>query len=273
MSSSRYEGGEPNTHYRNNEFQINTNRHQGDYNLDTDDIILDDDDLIPDLDDIEREKRREQKKLLKEQRRQESKRARREQKRESKRVPKRNPRRQEQHGQEPQNKQSASKNGTALSDLFLLFFKILLIALFIFILFTFVFGITQVKDNSMAPAIREGDLVIYYRFQKDYAAQSVIALSVDGETEIRRVIGVAGDKINITDQGLEINSYPQIESSIYTDTLPYVDGITFPVTLSDNQVFVLGDNRTEAKDSRMYGAVNKNATLGTVVTVIRRRGF
>lgn len=125
----------------------------------------------------------------------------------------------------------------------------------------------------MAPTIKEGDLVIYYRFQKDYAAQSVIALSVDGETEIRRVIGTAGDKINITDQGLEINSYPQMESNIYTETLPYVDGITFPVTLADNQVFVLGDNRTEAKDSRLYGAVNKNATLGTVVTVIRRRGF
>ena len=269
MSSSRYDGDEQNIHYRNNETQINTSRHQGDYTLDKDDIILDDDDLIPDLYDIEREKRREQKKFLKEQRREESKRTRREQKR----KPEREPRRAEHHGQQPKDNQSPSKNGTALSDLFLLLFKILLIALFIFILFTFVFGITQVKDNSMAPAIREGDLVIYYRFQKDYAAQSVIALSVDGETEIRRVIGVAGDEINITDQGLEINSYPQIESNIYTDTLPYVDGITFPVTLSDNQVFVLGDNRTEAKDSRMYGAVNKNATLGTVVTVIRRRGF
>lgn len=269
MSSSRYDSSGQKTRYRMNENQNNINRHQEDYTLDTDDIILDDDDLIPDLYDIEREKRREQKKLLKEKRRQESKRTRKEQKR----KPEREPRRAEQRGQQPQNKQAPSKNATALSDLFLLFFKILLIALFIFILFTFVFGITQVKDNSMAPAIREGDLVIYYRFQKDYAAQSVIALSVDGETEIRRVIGVAGDKINITDQGLEINSYPQIESSIYTDTLPYVDGITFPVTLSDNQVFVLGDNRTEAKDSRMYGAVNKNATLGTVVTVIRRRGF
>lgn len=180
----------------------------------------------------------------------------------------------EEPGRLPQrNQQTNTKAPSALSDLFLLIFKILLILILIAIIFTFVFGITQVKDNSMAPAIREGDLVVYYRFQKDYAAQSVIALKVDGETEIRRVIGVSGDEINITDQGLVINSYPQIESNIYTDTLPFVDGITLPVTLADNEVFVLGDNRTEAKDSRLYGAVNKNATLGTVVTVIRRRGF
>lgn len=160
-----------------------------------------------------------------------------------------------------------------LTDLLLLLLKIILIVLFLVILFTFVFGITQVRDNSMAPAIREGDLVIYYRFQKDYTAQSVIALSVDGETEIRRVIGSGGDRIDITESGLQINGYPQIESSIYTETLPYVDGITYPVNLDKDQVFVLGDNRTESKDSRLYGAVDRKATLGTVVTVIRRRGF
>lgn len=162
---------------------------------------------------------------------------------------------------------------SVLTDILLLLLKIALIALFLVILFTCVFGITQARDNSMAPAIREGDLVIYYRFQKDYTAQSVIALAVDGETEVRRVIGTGGDRIDITSDGLQINGYPQIESSIYTDTLPYVDGITYPVTLGQDQVFVLGDNRIESKDSRLYGAVDRKATLGTVVTVIRRRGF
>lgn len=160
-----------------------------------------------------------------------------------------------------------------LADLCLLAVKVILILLFIGILFTFIFGVTQVRDSSMAPAIREGDLVVYYRLQKDYAAQSVIALSVDGRTQIRRVIGTGGDEISISENGLMINSYPQVESGIYTDTLPYAGGIIFPVTLKGDQVFVLGDNRTAAKDSRMYGAVDKSATLGTVVAVIRRRGF
>lgn len=175
--------------------------------------------------------------------------------------------------QEPDRQPAQKVAESPLADLFLLLFKMALIALFVVILFTFVFGITQVRDNSMAPSICEGDLVIYYRFQKDYTSQNVIALKVDGKTQVRRVIGTEGDEINISEKGLEINGYPQIEDKIYRDTLPYVTGVTFPITLGKNQVFVLGDNRTDANDSRMYGAVDRGATLGTVVTVIRRRGF
>ena len=171
----------------------------------------------------------------------------------------------------PGNKAGSSSG--VLADLILFLFKIVLIALFFVILFTFIFGITQVRDNSMAPAVREGDLVIYYRFQKDYAAQDVIALNENGQAQVRRVIAVAGDDVNLTENGLELNGYPQIESNIYTETLPYVEGITFPVTLGEGQIFVLGDNRTESRDSRIYGPISTNATLGKVVTVIRRRGF
>ncbi|MEE3419538.1 MAG: signal peptidase I [Lachnospiraceae bacterium] len=168
---------------------------------------------------------------------------------------------------------SNAGNANVLADFLLLLFKIVLVVLFFVILFTCVFGITQVRDNSMAPAFREGDLVIYYRFDRTYNVQDAIALSVDGETEVRRVVAVAGDEVDMKKDGLAINGNMQIESNIYTQTLPYVDGITFPVTLADDQVFVLGDNRTESRDSRIYGPVEKKATRGKVVTCIRRRGF
>jgi type IV secretory pathway protease TraF len=38
-------------------------------------------------------------------------------------------------------------------------------------------------------------------------------------------------------------------------------------------VFVLGDAREGAADSRIYGPVNTEDTLGTVITVIRRRSL
>jgi len=44
-----------------------------------------------------------------------------------------------------------------------------------------------------------------------------------------------------------------------------------PLTLGAGQVFVLGDARQNATDSRVYGAVNTKDTLGKVITVIKWR--
>lgn len=161
-----------------------------------------------------------------------------------------------------------------MTDLILLLFKIGLVAVFLLILTTFFFGITQARDESMDPAVKEGDLVIYYRPDKDYSSGDAIVVEYNGSLQVRRVVAVAGDTVDISsDGGLIVNGSTQIEDDIYTTTLPYTDGITFPVTVGDGEVFVLGDNRTSAQDSRVYGTVSVKATKGALMTVIRRRGF
>lgn len=79
--------------------------------------------------------------------------------------------------------------------------------------------------------------------------------------------------MNLTEEGLEINGYLQQEQDIYTETLPYKEGIAFPVTVGQDEYFVLGDDRTSAEDSRIYGMVKKEEIKGTVITLLRRRGF
>ena len=101
----------------------------------------------------------------------------------------------------------------------------------------------------------------------------VVIVNIDGETQIRRVVALPGDTVDMDERGLVINGYSQIESDIYTRTEPYVDGITFPITLAQDEVFVLGDNRPKAVDSRMYGAVKVSATNGKLMTLIRRRNL
>lgn len=161
-----------------------------------------------------------------------------------------------------------------MTDLLLLLFKVGLIVVFVLVLMTFFYGITQVRDESMNPAFKEGDLVIYYRLDKDYASQDAIVVDYNGTLQVRRVVAVAGDTVDISaDGGLIINGSTQIEDEIYTTTLPYTDGITFPVTVGEGEVFVLGDDRTRAEDSRIYGTVSISATKGAVMTLIRRRGL
>ncbi len=173
-----------------------------------------------------------------------------------------------------ENADKKSNQPSLLGDLIFLIIKIAVIALFLVIIFTFFFGIIQIKDNSMEPALRDGDLAIYYRLEKNYVQSDLITVIHEGKTTIRRVVAIEGDKVDINKaNGLEINGFPQQEDLILGETLPVVEGTTFSVDVGMDQVFVLGDNREYSVDSRTYGCVDKADTHGRVITVIRRRNL
>jgi len=77
--------------------------------------------------------------------------------------------------------------------------------------------------------------------------------------------------VDITEDGLLINGALQQEPDIFRNTLRYEGGVSFPLTVPEGQVFVLGDNRMDATDSRMYGCVEIKESLGKVIAVIRCR--
>ena len=151
--------------------------------------------------------------------------------------------------------------------------KIAVIAASALLLFTCVYGLHRSADPGMNPSVKDGDLVIFYRFDKKYRAGDLVLLSFQGKKQVRRVIATAGDTVDITEDGLVINGALQQEHGIYQKTWRYADGIPFPLTLGEGQVFVLGDAREGATDSRIYGAVNAGDTRGTVITIFRRRSL
>jgi len=168
--------------------------------------------------------------------------------------------------------ESAPQKPPIWRDLLFLLVRIASILLAFVLLFTFLFGIIRYQEPSMAPAIKDGDLVIFYRYTKSgYLPQDAIALKIDGKKQIRRVVAAAGDMVDITENGLVINGALQQEPGIYQITERYAEGVDFPLTVPEGQVFVLGDNRAGATDSRIYGCVRVKDTLGKVMTVIRRR--
>jgi signal peptidase I len=166
------------------------------------------------------------------------------------------------------------KPPSLLEDILFLLAKIAMIGIVLVVVFTFFFGIVQIHDNAMEPALRDGDLVLYYRLQKNYVQSDLITIIDKGKTTVRRVVALEKDRVDINAaNGLEINGYPQQEQQILGETLPVKKGTKFSVVVGPQQVFVLGDNREYSVDSRSYGCVDKADTHGRVITVIRRRNL
>ena len=154
-----------------------------------------------------------------------------------------------------------------------LLIKIGVIAAVFALLFTFLYGLHCAAEPGMHPAVKDGDLVLYYRLDKHYHPGDLLLLTFQKEKQVRRVIATAGDTVDITEEGLFINGSLQQERGIYERTQRYADGVDFPLTLGKNEVFVLGDARENAADSRVYGPVNIKDTNGTVITILRRRSL
>ena len=170
---------------------------------------------------------------------------------------------------------SKKKTTTLQGEILFLIGKIAVVLVMIAALFSFVFGIVQVDDASMAPAMREGDLILFQRFGAPLIANDTVVVRDrdEGEIHVRRVVAVAGDTVDITERGLIINGLFQQELHIFEETTQFPEGIAFPLVVPDGEVFVLGDSRARSRDSRIYGTVPTDDILGTVVTVIRGRNL
>ena len=78
---------------------------------------------------------------------------------------------------------------------------------------------------------------------------------------IKRVIGVPGDTVDISQGHVFVDSSPLNEPYIHQATLPINSRFTH-VTLGADQFFVLGDNRGNSSDSRAWGPVSADEIVG-----------
>ena len=65
-------------------------------------------------------------------------------------------------------------------DIIQLLLKIVIIIFAIILIFTFLYGIVRINDVSMKPAIKDGDLVMYYRLDKRFVSGDVAVFEDNG---------------------------------------------------------------------------------------------
>ena len=169
----------------------------------------------------------------------------------------------------------AEKNSTRLiKDItgFLLHLAAVIAA--VWVTFTFVFGVSIAHGETMYPRIRDGDVLFYYRMQREIRVGDVLCVKVDGQDQIGRVVAVGGETVDISPEGqLLINGNAVSEEIFYATYLVSGANVTYPYTVPENDLFLLSDFRTNGYDSRNYGSVNWEQVNGKVITVLRRRGI
>lgn len=154
-----------------------------------------------------------------------------------------------------------------------LLIKIIVFAFMLWVLLFGAFGILRIDNYAMAPSCKDGDVVLFDRTQKQYRAGDLVVFSKDGEDQIRRIAAVPGELVEVTEEGLIVDGYVQLEKEITTETLPFENRISYPIELGEQEYFVLADQRDSAKDSRWYGSIQKEEIKGSVILLLRRRGF
>ena len=148
--------------------------------------------------------------------------------------------------------------------------RILIIAAAGYVFFTQLFLITQVSGMDMFPALKDGDLAIVFRMQQEYAKNDVIAYSTPEGLRFGRIVARESDVVFMDDGGsLQVNGTTQSGEILYPTYA--VEGIEYPFRVPEGCVFVLGDYRTTATDSRIYGPIPMDDVAGKVITILRRR--
>lgn len=98
--------------------------------------------------------------------------------------------------------------------------------------------------------------------------------SNSGQDLVKRVIGVAGDRVQCCDaKGRIVLNGVSLNESDYVKPGDTTDQVSFDVTVPEGDVFVMGDNRSNSRDSRYHleensGAVPVDNVVGKVVVIV-----
>lgn len=190
-------------------------------------------------------------------------------------------------------KEKKEKKTKRTKSVFREYFELIVeVAVFVFFVMTFVTQASQVPTGSMENTILIGDFLLINKIaygetvfsfekkimpSKNIETKDVVvfkSLQEEGKDLVKRVIAVAGDKIQIKEKQVFINDEPLAESykmhkdkQIYSPGGEYrYDGVIRdnfgPVVVPPDHCFVMGDNRDSSYDSRFWGFLPYSSIKG-----------
>ncbi len=143
----------------------------------------------------------------------------------------------------------------------------------------FGFDIYQIPSKSMEPLLTPGDyisvsnlaysdnvpkrndVIVFYRKRIKNSETKV--------QYIKRIVGIEGDNIQLQNGKLFVNKtlVNEIYVSASNNKTPYSLNMSL-LTVPQNHVFVMGDNRDKSADSRIYGSIAVNEIIAKASKIL-----
>ena len=146
---------------------------------------------------------------------------------------------------------------------FLPYFMIILVVVLIK---TFVVSPIRVNGASMDPTLNDKDIMlldeISYRFS-DIERFDIVVVKEEDEYLIKRVIGLPGETVEYKNDKL------YIDGKYVKEDFKHKETFDFSTTLGKDEYFIMGDNRTNSTDSRVFGPISRDKIMGkTSLTIL-----
>lgn len=155
--------------------------------------------------------------------------------------------------------------------------EIIAILIVFMIFYMLCFRIVIVVGSSMYDTLMDGDRLVLLSnvFYREPKYGDIIVASKDtfrgGECIVKRVIATEGQTIDIdfSTGAVYVDGEKLDEPYLYSQTM-LAEGISFPLTVDEGCLFVMGDNRMDSCDSRstQIGLIDRREVLGKAVFLL-----
>ena len=143
--------------------------------------------------------------------------------------------------------------------------SLIVVAAIAVLIATLALPVLQIQGSSMEPTLNDEEIVVLIKTSNLKRGQ-LCCFSYQNKLLIKRIIGVPGDSILINEDGyVFVNNEPLDEPYILDRALGECD-VDFPVHVTENHYFILGDHRSTSIDSRssVIGLVESEQIIGKI---------
>lgn len=138
--------------------------------------------------------------------------------------------------------------------------------------YVFLFKVKQ-QGFSMAPYINDRNVVFVNRLYRNVfnlRRRDIIAFYVNGQLSLKRIYGMPGETVVITNGEFYINDEKLTDENLKKSLSSNIEQ---NVTVKDNEYYVLGDNLDSSKDSRFddIGNIKKEDIIGKVWYIVEQK--
>ncbi|WP_202922617.1 signal peptidase I [Streptococcus sp. S784/96/1] len=125
--------------------------------------------------------------------------------------------------------------------------------------------VLRIYGQSMNKTLQEDDLVLTVK-GSSFETGDVIAFYYNNKVLVKRVIAQSGDWVNVDSEGDVYVNQKKLDEPYVLDKALGKSDITYPYQVPEQEIFVLGDNRSASIDSRntAIGGISEEQIVGKI---------